>query len=269
MRIKVKHIVLSAIMLAVLPAAILNTQAVAAPSKESQEQAMAVLKRMTEFLGQAQSFSVTAESGFDVVQPTGERIEFGETRVMTIRRPDHLRVDETKRNGSVRQVIFDGKDIYVYHAREKVYASNALAGSVDDAISYFVNDLGMRLPLSEMLSSKIAQSLPEKVRSAAYVEQSFVAGVACDHAVFYGDKAVLQLWVAKGDKPLPQRIVITYIKEDGQPQFWAQLSNWNLAPESPDAFFVFTPPEGARKISFSGREQLKTGAPTSNKEVKK
>ncbi|MGA8481711.1 MAG: DUF2092 domain-containing protein [Chthoniobacterales bacterium] len=34
----------------------------------------------------------------------------------------------------------------------------------------------------------------------------------------------------------------------GQPQFWAGLSNWNLAPEASDAPFTFTPPDGVDPI---------------------
>ena len=53
-----------------------------------------------------------------------------------------------------------------------------------------------------------------------------------------------------GYQPLPKRIVITYFEEEGQPQFWAELSNWNLSPVISDDFFLFTPPNGAERIQF-------------------
>jgi hypothetical protein len=59
-----------------------------------------------------------------------------------------------------------------------------------------------------------------------------------------------QVWVAQGNEPLPRRIVITYKDENGQRQFWADLSNWNLAPDLSDALFAFTPPNGAERIQF-------------------
>jgi len=49
---------------------------------------------------------------------------------------------------------------------------------------------------------------------------------------------------------LPRRVVITYKEEPGQPQFWGDLSSWNLAPELSDTLFTFTPPEGADRIQF-------------------
>ena len=68
----------------------------------------------------------------------------------------------------------------------------------------------------------------------------------------------MQLWVAQGDQPLPCRLVITYRAAEGQPQFWAQFSDWNLSPDVSDAQFVFTPPEGAAKIAFAARKPVPT-----------
>jgi hypothetical protein len=227
-----------------------------ADANKSEEQAMTVMKRMADYLSQAKRFSVTIDTGFDAVQESGQKIEFGETRKIVLSRPDRLRVDATKRDGSKSELIFNGKDIALYFAKENVYATAARPGTVDQAIAYFVNDLDMRLPLAELLSSNLDKMLSEQVREAAYVEKSFIAGVPCDHLAFRGDQADLQVWVAQGDKPLPQRVVITYTRIDGRPQFWAQFSHWNLAPKVPDSMFVFEPPAGAAKIAFAPRQML-------------
>jgi hypothetical protein len=203
---------------------------------------MAVLKRMTEWLSQTPRFSVT--------------------RQVVLRRPDHLRVDATTRDGAQSTVLFDGKDLTVVHPQEHVYATAARPGSVDEAIVYFVHDLGMRLPLAEMLTSQLAPQLMDQVRVADYVEASLIAGVPCDHLAFRGDEADMQVWVAQGPQPLPRRVVITYRHADGQPQFWAQFSDWNLAPAAPEALFTFTPPAGATQIAFSPRQQLPGAAAT-------
>jgi hypothetical protein len=227
---------------------------------KSEEQAMAVLKRMAEFLSQTQRFSVTVDIGFDAVQDSGQKIEFGETRKIVLRRPDHLRIDTTKRSGAKDTLIFDGKDITVFIPKENAYAIAAKPGTLDEAIAYFVNDLDMRLPLAELLDSNLAKRLPERVATAAYVEQAQMAGVFCDHVAFRGDGVDLQLWVAQGNQPLPRRVVITYTREDGRPQFWANFTEWNLAPKVPDSLFAFTPPKGAVKIAFSPRQMIQPGA---------
>ena len=60
----------------------------------------------------------------------------------------------------------------------------------------------------------------------------------------------MQLQVAQGVQSLPRRLVLTYTHVDGRPQFWAQCSDRNLAPEVFDSLFTFPPPAGAAKIAF-------------------
>jgi hypothetical protein len=222
--------------------------------------AMKSIERMSEFLASAKQFTVTIDIGYDVVQEWGQKVEFGETRVVTVRRPDGLRVETTNRDGSVSGVLFDGKEIAVFDLKDKVYATEARPGSLDDAIAHFVNDLGMRLPMAAVLQGRLAQDAKEWAREVHYVEASTIAGVPCDHVALHGDWEDVQLWIARGDRPLLQRMVITYTRAEGKPQFSAQLGKWDLAPNLSDDFFAFTPPAGAAKIAFNPRRRLVPGS---------
>jgi hypothetical protein len=228
------------------------TPSTAASGRDAE--AMATLKRMVDFLSQAQRLSVTVEIGFDVVQNSGEKLEFGETRQFLIRRPDRARIDITRRDGATSGFRFDGQEIAVFNTREQVYATAARPGTLDEAIAYFINDLDMRFPLGELFSTRLAETLPAKVLIAYNVGQERLMGVPCEHLAFRGDQADWQLWVAQGDQPLPCRLVITYMAAEGQPQFRAQFTDWNLSPDVPDTQFAFTPPEGAVKIAFATRK---------------
>ena len=59
--------------------------------------------------------------------------------------------------------------------------------------------------------------------------------------------------VAQGSEPLPRRIVITYKDEAGQPQFWADLSNWNFSPGGFRRALTFSPPDARGPNSISKR----------------
>lgn len=48
---------------------------------------------MAKKLAETKQFSVTMHMGYDVVQKSGQKIEFSEIRKTTINRPNHLRVD--------------------------------------------------------------------------------------------------------------------------------------------------------------------------------
>lgn len=240
-----------ALLLAILAVPILSAQGQNPTASPAEPEAMPILKKMSEYLAQAGRFSVNIRNGYDVVQESGQKIEFGEVRKVAVSRPDHLRIETERSNGEKGLVIFDGKQITVYLPNENVYASASKPGTIDETIQYAVSDLKIRVPLAMMFLSTLPSEIDSRVVSADYVEKTTILDVPCDHlAVRTGQGVDFQVWVAQGEQPLPRRIVITYISETGQPQFWADFSDWNLAPEISDALFAFTPPNGAERIQF-------------------
>jgi hypothetical protein len=243
------HLALPVVGLMLMVAPVLVAQD-ATPSA-SEQRAMSILKNMSEYLAKAERFSVTIRDGYDAVQASGQKIEYGEVRKVTISRPDHLRFEIERSDGEKGLVIFDGKEITVYTAKKNVYATVSRPGTLDQAIKYAVDDLKVRVPLALMLVSTLPSELDKLVVSADYVETTTITDVPCDHVAARTSTGVdFQVWVAQGSEPLPRRVVITYKDETGQPQFWADLSNWNLGPEVSDALFTFTPPNGADRIQF-------------------
>src|SRR4029453_17236146 len=121
---------------------------------------------------------------------------------------------------------------------------------MDPAFDYFKNDLGMHLPLSELLASDLSREVKAMLDSARLVGEETMNGVATDHVALRGDTADLQLWIARTGDPLPQRLVITYRLDDGQPAFAGDFSGWTLSPDVSDSVFTFTPAEGAQEIPF-------------------
>ena len=138
-------------------------------------------------------------------------------------------------------------------AANNVYAMAPQPGGLDETVIYFVRDLGMRLPLAMLLVTQLPAELKARVRSIEYVEKTKIRGVASHHLAARGDTVDFQVWVADGDKPFPQRVVITYKTAKGQPQFWADLTDWNLAPAITDSTFLAKPPDGAQKIAFAAQ----------------
>jgi hypothetical protein len=210
---------------------------------------------MADFLAKAKRLSVTIDCEYDVVQESGEKIEFGERRMVLLKRPDRARVDVTRRDGARRGLIFDGKQIAVFDLDEKVYATVPKRGSVDEALEYFVKDLNMRLPLRELLRADLPRQLKDVLDSARLVGEEQLAGVVHDHIALRGDSEDIQLWIPHDGDPLPKRIVITYRLAAGVPRFAADLDAWNLAPDVTESLFSFTPAPGAEKIPVLGEKK--------------
>jgi len=67
--------------------------------------------KAAEFLAKAQRFSVKADISYDVIQDSGQKLEFGASRTITVKRPDRISVDIVDRDGTKRGFRFDGKQI--------------------------------------------------------------------------------------------------------------------------------------------------------------
>ena len=218
------------------------------PAFSEENRAGSRLEAMANFLAKAPRLGVTIDCAYDVQQDSGEKIEFGERRTVVLRRPDRARIEVVRRDGSRRGLLFDGTQLAVFDLDQKVYATVSKPGTVDKAFDYIVDDLNMRLPLRELLKTDFAKELKDVVGSARLVGQERLGDMATDHVAFRGDTADVQLWIPRDGDPLPRRIVVTYRLAGGQPQFRADLSAWDLAPDVPDGLFTFTPAVGAERI---------------------
>ena len=80
-----------------------------------------------------------------------------------------------------------------------------------------------------------------------YASVPAIDGVLCDHYAFRQEGVDWQLWIERGNTPMPRKLVITTTDEETQPQYVAQLT-WNLTPQLDDTIFTFNPPEDAHQI---------------------
>lgn len=241
-----------------------------AAATESQRKAAGILEGMTRYVAGLKSFSLAFRDGYDVVQPSGQKIEFGETRRVTVARPDRLRVEEVSSDGYRDLAVFDGRYLSVLDADAGVYAQATQPGPLDDALVYFVRDLRMRMPLALLLTTRLPTELAARIETLDYVERTDILGVATHHLAGRTGNVDFQFWIADdAARPVPLRVVITYVHAAGQPQFWADLAKWDTSPKPAADTFKFTPPAGARKIAFAVqlRKPVDATPPAANGEV--
>lgn len=256
-----KHSVLCAIALLIMvscaqkPAATLPQPPAAVSSEtmpvaETERDAKKILMSMAGFLAKNPRFSVNLSSSYEVLQESGQKIEFSESRKITVSRPNGLRVEVEHSDGEKHLVLYDGKEITTFSPTQDVYAQVSKPGGIDEAVTYFLKDLRMRLPLAALLLSRLPTELERRTQALDYVEKDVIHGTPVHHLAGRTETVDYQVWIPAGAQPLPLRVVLTYKNAEGQPSFRAQFFDWNLAPEIQDNQFTFTPSEGARKIAF-------------------
>jgi hypothetical protein len=171
-------------------------QAAEAPAvTESQREAAALLTGMAEYLAGLQSFSVMFRAGYDVVQASGQKIEFGETRRLVLARPDRLRMEEVASDGKTDRVLFDGRLITVLDAEAGVYAQAPQPGTIDDTLGYFVRDLRMRMPLALLMTTRLPGVLAGAVKTIDIVDSTEILGMPTQHIAGRTDNVDFQFWV--------------------------------------------------------------------------
>jgi len=218
---------------------------------EDLKEALAELKLAADFLAAQKSLSFEAALGYDVVQANGQKLEFGGSRKITMRRPDRVKAAGESRDGNEATLFFDGKSISIDLVDEKAYVSVEKPGSLDAAFDYLAEDLGVPTPLADLLSSNFYEDIADRIVAGFIVGESTIGDAECIHVAFSTEDIDAQMWIEDTDRPLPHRFVITYRETEGSPQFWAQLANWNLKPKTPDSLFVYKPPKGVERIPFA------------------
>ncbi len=213
-------------------------------SKEASD----ILTRMTDFISAAPAFSLVGDTGHEVMQKNGHVLEFGSRLTLVIQRPSKGIGRFDSRNGDSSTTVLDGEAIWVYSAKGNIYDTTRQLGDIDSSLDFIAKQLGFPRQLRDFFSKDLTASLGSAVKSGYYVGESMISGVMCDHLALRSDKEDVQVWIERGDAPVPRRIVITYRELEGQPQFWAQISEWDFSPELSDTTFTFSPPQGARRV---------------------
>ncbi|MGO9199536.1 MAG: DUF2092 domain-containing protein [Limisphaerales bacterium] len=205
------------------------------------------LKRMGDYLGQAQFFSVSAEVWQDVQLASGQRVQAGRTIELQVRRPNRLRAEvrSTRRN---RELVYDGNAITLFNRAQNFYGTVRASGSLDEAMDVAIERFGIPMPLEDFLRSDPHKDLLQKAVSGVDIGPVSVLGVPCEHLAFTQDNIDWQVWIETGARPVPRKFVITYKDEADSPRFAAIFSNWDFVTKLPDFLFKFEPPAGALKI---------------------
>jgi hypothetical protein len=222
-----------------------------APEEPLDPDAVAALRRMVQALYDAKALRVRVDEEYDAIQDDGETLSFGKTAVLTLRRPDRLRVELDDRDGTRRLTSFDGQRVTFWGSERNAFASLDRSGDVDSTIAFLRDEVGLKMPIAPIFSTQLHELLLEHVRRASWIEVSRLDGVDCDHVAFdYGDDVGVQFWIPRQGMALPRRVVMTFETARGRPQFRADFREWELSPDVSDAVFAFRAPEGARRVPF-------------------
>jgi hypothetical protein len=161
-----------------------------------------------------------------------------------------VRIDN--RNGENATIILDGDAMSVFSTRGNAYAYDTTrqTGDIDASLVFLADQLETQDQLHHFFSIALTDSMRREVTSGYYVGEATIAGILCDYLALRNEDEDVQMWIEKGSKPVLRRVVVTYKKVEGQPQFRARFVKWEFSPDLPDAIFSFSPPALAERVDF-------------------
>jgi hypothetical protein len=220
--------------------------AAATPAVERDPKAIEALDVMGAHLRTLLTFSVRSETTKDEVLASGQKIQFAGTVEMQVRAPDRLRADVSS-DRKQRQFYYDGKTVTVYAPRMKYYATAEAPPTLREMLAALNADYGIDMPLVDLFLWGTDQADSRDIKSAIHVGMARIDGVDCDHYAYRQEGVDWQVWIERGNSPLPRKLLITTLVDPSQPQYTAELK-WNLSNRYADKAFVFVPPKDAEKI---------------------
>ena len=235
---------------ALLVSGALSVAAETKAADDNEARARATLRRATKVLEDAKALRVSFEASHDIRQDSGLMLEFGETRALELRRPDRLKVEVVRRDGARGEFYFDGKKGFLHHPDDKLFSSSEMGRDTDAVLKYLEEEIRSPIPIAFLIRSDVSQYIEQRIESALWVGEERVDGTVCEYVAVRTPVVDVQFWISKTEPPLFRRIILTYVEEDGSPQYRAESLEWELEPELPDELFRFEPPAGSEQAPF-------------------
>ncbi len=208
--------------------------------------ALDALSRMSAYLRTLRSFQVTGQTVREVVDATDQKLQMLGSTSYKVRRPDGFTIDISE-DRKVRKIFYDGKSLTLFAPRMGYYATVAAPSTIHDVLKFAAEKYDVTVPLEDLFVWGTDEDSRRDLTSGYVVGYARVAGRDADQYAFRQRGADWQIWIARGDKPLPLRVVVTGTGDPARPQFESDLV-WDTAPKFAVNTFAFTPPAGAKPI---------------------
>jgi hypothetical protein len=219
--------------------------------------ALSELARSTAFLHGLESFKVHAETTRDKVVGDRYKLQKNETIELVVQHPDRMRA-EIVGDDRDQLVVDDGKTLTIYSRPEKYYATMSALPTVHETLDVATARYGIEAPLVDLMQMAANRDLSKDVVAARVIGPSTIDGVVCDHLAFRTKDLDWQMWIERGQKPLPRKIVVTTRGDATAPQYTARMI-WDTTPAVVSSQFAFTPPEGATQMALASVVGAKKG----------
>ncbi len=212
------------------------------------ELAISALNSMSEYLRSVDKFSLQGDASIEKVLENGQKVQLSRSLQVKADPPSSLWV-KTSSHYSEQEFFFDGKVFTLSTPGLGYYASFDAPATIKEIIVKVRDTFDVDIPLSDLFLWRESSDAAD-IDEAIVVGMDQINGISCMQYAFRAQIVDWQIWIQRGDPPLPHKLVITSKDIEGQPQY-AVVLKWDIAPDLSDQNFTFTPAESDHKINFN------------------
>ena len=238
-------------------AAMVEEQATEAEDLRDPE-ALAELKRATDFLVAQPRFQFKARIFYDVVQEDGRRLQFEKSGEIFLQRPNQLYAETRRDDGRWRKLWYQDKTLSIADLSKSLHTQIEAPPTIDGTLDLLEALIKEPQALADLLYSDL-NHLDEQAIEADLVGDSIVDGQPCVHLSFRGETVDWQLWVEQGETPYFRKVAVSYREVPGIPQYVALVNDWKTPERFSDDLFKFVVPKGSEWIKVLKPLPRKTG----------
>ena len=196
------------------------------------------------------AFDIQATNSTDEVLDNGQRCNL--MGLSTCRCAGPTSHAEVKTDRKHREFFYDGKTFTLFGRRVNYYATVPHPPHCANwPSSWPASRSKRRWPNLFLWGSEGNRA--SDLRSAIRSGPSTIGATECEQYALRKEGVDWQIWIQKGDTPLPRKLAITTTSDPAQPQY-VVVMNWNTTARLDDATFSFSPPEGAMRIVLQTAE---------------
>jgi len=222
-----------------------------APAAWAQDNdATKILKAMSDYVMGQKSFSARFDADIEVITPAIQKIQFTSSGEVLVERPGKLRI--TRKGGYADvELVFDGKTVSVLGRHSNAYAQADAPGTIDQLVELLRDKYALDMPGADLLLSHAYLVLSEGILDAKYIGHGVIDGVESDHLAFRNQDTDWQIWIERGERPIPRKYVITSKAVAGAPQYTLRITDWKSDAQVDAGAFEFKAPAEARKVEIT------------------
>jgi hypothetical protein len=216
--------------------------------------ALLLLDRMSDVIGDLGSCSFRLNASFDTSDLDYGLIKQFGTYEVYLSGPDKLVVNSTGAKGH-HQFWYNGSQLSYYSYDENNYAVLDAPSTILQTIDSVNKNFGIEFPAADFFYPTFTDDLIRNSDKIAYLGQTEIMGKNCFQILARSKETSIQVWISNDVFNLPVRYSITYRNLDGNPQYEATFSDWQINPDLPVNMFNFLPPPGATKIRMISKSE--------------